>query len=58
LRCFEFLEKSSEVNCHAAAEVEDEAEVEETEEGRTLKVLGGLHRKLRRKTTRNSYSVQ
>jgi hypothetical protein len=39
LRCFEFLEKSSEVNCHAAAEVE-EAEVEETEEGRTLKVLG------------------
>jgi hypothetical protein len=57
MRCFEFLEKSSEVNCHAAAEVEDEAEVE-TEEGRTLKVLGGLHRKLRRKTTRNSYSVQ
>jgi hypothetical protein len=47
MRFFEFLEKGSEVNCHAAAEVEhdaaggeDEAEVEETEEGRTLKVLG------------------
>jgi hypothetical protein len=32
--------KGSEVNCHAAAEVEEKAEVEETEEGRTLKVRG------------------
>jgi hypothetical protein len=55
---FESLEKGSEVNCHAAAEGEEEAEGEETEDGRTLKVLGSLHRKLRRKTTRNSYSVQ
>jgi len=46
------------VNCQAAAEVESEAEGEGTEQGRTLKVLGRLHRKLRRKTTRNSYSVQ
>jgi hypothetical protein len=40
MRCFEFLEKSSEVNCHAAAEVEEKAGVEETEEGLTLNVLG------------------
>ena len=40
MRCFESLEKGLQVNCHAAAEVESEAEGEKTEEGRTLKVLG------------------
>jgi hypothetical protein len=40
MRFFESLEKGWEVNCHAAAEVEEQAEVEEADEGRTLKVLG------------------
>jgi hypothetical protein len=40
MRCFESLEKGSEVNCHAGAELEQEAKGEETEEGRTLKVRG------------------